>query len=530
LQWITRANARATMELFIETEPAAVAGIHQRIEQNKAAISAALGTLDQLVYKEEGKALLAKIKHQRAQYVASFAEVAKLLAGGQRDLAAQQMKQQTLPRLDLLQAGINQLTALQKKLVDASSANISQSITTASQWMVGLGLLALLLGSMLAFAITRSITLPVKEAVRFAQAVAAGDLSSHLSCHLNKQPGQPGKLARHDEMGQLLQALEEMNQSLIKIVSRVRNGTETIASASSQIAGGNLDLSARTEQQASSLEETASSMEELTSTVRHNQDNAKMARQLANSASEVAQKGGTIILQVVQTMDAINASSKHVSDIIGVIDGIAFQTNILALNAAVEAARAGEQGKGFAVVAGEVRMLAQRSATAAKEIKKLIGESGETVDNGCRLVERAGSTMDEIVVSVRRVSNIMNDITQAGQEQALGIEQVNQAIMQMDDVTQQNAALVEEAAAAAAALEEQAEHLAQLVSVFKLDERDERAEIDEMEEMEEMAAPGTLPQRQGIAKPEPAPGNPKTVRQQFALARASGNQDWRISA
>jgi len=260
-----------------------------------------------------------------------------------------------------------------------------------------------------------------------------------------------------------------MNDGLVKSVSQVRTGIDTIATASSQIAAGNLDLSSRTEEQASSLEETASSMEELTSTVKQNADNARQANQLAVSASGVAEKGGAVVSRVVDTMEDINASAKKIVDIIGVIDGIAFQTNILALNAAVEAARAGEQGRGFAVVASEVRNLAQRSAAAAKEIKTLIGDSVDKVELGSKLVEEAGVTMDEVVQSVRHVTDIMSEIMAASQEQSAGIEQVNQAIGQMDQVTQQNAALVEEAAAAAESLNEQAAKLAEAVSVFKLD-------------------------------------------------------------
>ena len=305
---------------------------------------------------------------------------------------------------------------------------------------------------------TRSITRPIDEAVKVAQTVAAGDLSTHI------------EVTTKNETGQLMQALKEMNASLSKVVGQVRQGTDNIATASSQIASGNMDLSSRTEQQASSLEETAASMEELTSTVKQNADNARQANQLAVLASSVALKGGSVVAQVVDTMGAINNSSKKIVDIIGVIDGIAFQTNILALNAAVEAARAGEQGRGFAVVAAEVRNLAQRSAAAAKEIKTLIGDSVEKVEEGSKQVREAGKTMDEIVGSVKRVTDIMAEITAASQEQTRGIEQINQAITQMDQVTQQNAALVEEAASAAASLQAQAAGLSLVVSVFRLDQ------------------------------------------------------------
>jgi methyl-accepting chemotaxis protein len=327
----------------------------------------------------------------------------------------------------------------------------------ARLWVLGLLLGSVALGLVLALWIARIVSRPLSEAVKVAQSVAAGDLTSHIEARTT------------DETGLLLEALKGMNDSLAKIVGEVRIGTDTIATASSQIASGNQDLSSRTEEQASSLEQTAASMEELTSTVKQNADNARQANQLAVSASEVAVKGGSVVSQVVDTMGSINASSKKIVDIIGVIDGIAFQTNILALNAAVEAARAGEQGRGFAVVASEVRSLAQRSAAAAKEIKTLIGDSVEKVEEGSKQVAEAGRTMDEIVGSVRRVTDIMGEITAASQEQTSGIEQINQAITQMDQVTQQNAALVEEASAAAQSLQEQAGSLVQSVSIFKLD-------------------------------------------------------------
>ena len=304
--------------------------------------------------------------------------------------------------------------------------------------------------------IRKVVTSPLEVGVKAARGIAAGDLTQSIEVNSS------------NEVGELQQALKDMNESLVRIVGQVRVGTETIFSASSEIASGNLDLSERTELQAISLEKTASSMQELTSTVNQNADNARRANQLALSASEVAVKGGTVVSQVVDTMESINTSSRKIVDIISVIDGIAFQTNILALNAAVEAARAGEQGRGFAVVAAEVRSLAGRSAAAAKEIKTLIDDSVNKVSAGSTLVHQAGTTMTEIVDSIRHVTDIMGDIAAASAEQTSGIERVNDAIGEMNNVTHQNAALVEEAAAAAQSLQDQAGHLEQVVSVFKL--------------------------------------------------------------
>jgi methyl-accepting chemotaxis protein len=361
---------------------------------------------------------------------------------------------------------IDKLVALQQA---ASEEVLRTSVSDDSNLILllyALGAIALAVGGLLAWVTTRSITVPLQKAVAVAARVATGDLTSKIE--------DTGR----DEIGQLFAALRQMNDSLFRTVSQVRLGTDTIATASAQIAAGNLDLSSRTEEQASSLEETASSMEELTSTVKNNVDNARQANQLAASASSIATKGGVVVTNVVSTMEAINNSARKIADIIGVIDAIAFQTNILALNAAVEAARAGEQGRGFAVVASEVRNLAQRSAAAAKEIKALIGDSVDKVKIGSKLVNEAGTTMDEIVDSVKRVTDIMADIMAASEEQSSGIEQVNQAIGQMDQVTQQNASLVEEAAAASESMQEQAKHLAQVVSVFRLaDGHGDKAEI-----------------------------------------------------
>jgi methyl-accepting chemotaxis protein len=328
-------------------------------------------------------------------------------------------------------------------------------VSTMSMTLIGGGIGAVVLAIALALVLARNITVPLGYAVRVARRVAQGDLTARV------------EVRSKDETGELMAALKDMNGALLDIVTRVRAGTDTIATASAEINSGNQDLSSRTEQQAGSLEETASSMEELTSTVKQNADNARQASQLAASASETAERGGDVVAQVVRTMGSINESSRKIADIITVIDGIAFQTNILALNAAVEAARAGEQGRGFAVVAGEVRNLAQRSAAAAKEIKELIGDSVEKVEAGSRLVDQAGSTMDDVVSSVRRVTDLIGEIAAASEEQRAGIDQVNQSITQMDQVTQQNAALVEEAAAAADAMQDQAHQLAALVGTFQ---------------------------------------------------------------
>ncbi|MDB5760248.1 MAG: hypothetical protein JWM30_3537, partial [Burkholderia sp.] len=355
------------------------------------------------------------------------------------------------------QTAIDGLIKLQS---DVAKADFERSQTVYA-WVRNTCSAAVLLGLVLAvfigYKLVRAITGPLNEAVRIASAVASGDLTQQIVVNAN------------DETGKLMQALKQMNDSLKDIVSRVRVGTDTIVAASGQIASGNIDLSSRTEQQASSLEETASSMEELNSTVRQNEDNARAANELALAASGVAVRGGQVVSEVVQTMGAINAASHRIADIIGVIDGIAFQTNILALNAAVEAARAGEHGRGFAVVATEVRSLAQKSASAAREIKALITDSVAQVDGGTRLAQQAGATMEEVVASVRRVTDMMGEISSASAEQSDGIGQVNQAIVQMDQATQQNAALVEEAAAAAGALQEQAQQLLVVVQVFQLD-------------------------------------------------------------
>jgi len=404
------------------------------------------------------------------------------------------------------------LDQVSKQIVAAtrSSAALAEA---GSQRATVLSLIAMVLGSGAAIVagvfVSRSIVRPLDRAVEVAQTVAAGDLRTRI------------EVASNDETGQLLQALKDMNASLTRIVSKVRSGTETISVASDEIATGNMDLSSRTEQQAGALEETASSMEELTSTVKQNADNARQASQLAISACDVAAKGGNVVERAVTTMAAISESSKQIVDIIGVIDGIAFQTNILALNAAVEAARAGEQGRGFAVVASEVRNLAQRSATAAKEIKALIGDSVERVEAGSMLVNETGATMNEIVASVKRVMDIMAEISAASVEQGVGIEQINIAVTEMDTTTQQNAALVEEAAAAAQALREQTVALNEVVGVFRLDGDQEGAVA---------AQPARAPVRAPVAAARlgaPVARAPQAARKAPQAARAKANsEEW----
>ena len=402
------------------------------------------------------KAALQQVAALKAPILPLIAKARELIGAGNYYDGSALLKTDLMPLHDKWSAGLS-------TLVDAEQADLRDSIA-ASQTnynharigMLGIGIVTLLLGAGIAVLITRSITLPMQRAGQIADTIAGGDLSAVI------EAGGP------DEAGQLINSLRTMQARLIDTVNRIKQGTDTITIASREIASGNADLSARTESQASSLEQTAASMEALTSTVRQNADNARQANQLVITASGFAVKGGDVVGQVVATMGSITDSSRKIVDIIGVIDGIAFQTNILALNAAVEAARAGEQGRGFAVVASEVRSLAQRSAAAAKEIKSLIGDSVGKVEAGSRLVDEAGQSMQQIVGSVRQVADIMSEITAASQEQSAGIAEVNQAITQMDEMTQQNSALVEQASAAAESMQQQAVELMQAVGLFQL--------------------------------------------------------------
>ena len=418
--------------------------------------AALLKQIEPMLKTEAEIAAFKKVSDMRAQYTAARVEVMKLKTAGNAEDAAKVADEKFIPIARRFVAAANDLLKLQREYLDRKGKEIEAIEAASQKEMIALSGLALVLSVLCGWFLTTSITGPIRLAVTAARRVADGDLTGTITARTR------------DEVGDLLQALQAMNANLLRIVSEVRSGTETIATASNEIAAGNQDLSSRTEQQASALEETASSMEELTATVKQNADNARQANQLAITAADVAVKGGQVVAQVVDTMGAIDASSRKIVDIIAVIDGIAFQTNILALNAAVEAARAGEQGRGFAVVATEVRSLAQRSAAAAKEVKDMIGDSVAKVDSGTALVSQAGATMNEVVASIRRVTDIVAEISAASHEQSAGIEQVNQAITQMDQVTQQNAALVEEAAAASEAMHGQSAHLARVVGEFKV--------------------------------------------------------------
>ncbi|CDG84895.1 methyl-accepting chemotaxis (MCP) signaling domain protein [Janthinobacterium agaricidamnosum NBRC 102515 = DSM 9628] len=414
----------------------------------------------------EEKTLLASIKEYEATAMPAIAKASALWLANDAEGATKVMIKEIRPVQKKWMEALEQLASLEDKLNAQVQTDARTAFDNARTFMIILGALAVALGVAAAFVITRGLLKQLGGEPDYTAAIAGSIANGDLSIAINTQAS---------DNSSLLAEMKEMRNSLVGIVGQVRVGTETIGTASREIAAGNIDLSSRTEMQASSLEKTASAMEELTSTVKQNADNAREANQLAATASDVALKGGEVVAQVVGTMGSINDSSKKIVDIIGVIDGIAFQTNILALNAAVEAARAGEQGRGFAVVATEVRNLAQRSAAAAKEIKGLIDDSVGKVEAGTKLVGQAGVTMGEVVDSVKRVTDIMSEIANASQEQSAGIEQVNLSIIEMDSMTQQNAALVEQAAAAAQSLQDQAAELAHVVSIFKLVEGEEKA-------------------------------------------------------
>jgi methyl-accepting chemotaxis protein len=460
--------ARAIRNIALLSDEKDMQAEKQRIVEARAKNSELLKKLDESIKSDKGQGILKKIADVRGPFNAATDKAIALGLANKNDEARDVLLKENRPLQAAYFKALDELIDLQQNAMHDSAKQVQSIASSTGTLMLIIAAVAAVLGGLIAWALTRSITRQLggepDYASNVAREIAAGNLAVDV------------RLGAGDNTS-LLAAMKAMRDSLAQVVSQVRQGSEGVATASVQIAQGNNDLSGRTEEQASALEETAASMEELSSTVKQNADNARQANQLAQSASTVAVQGGEVVAQVVDTMKGINDASKKIADIISVIDGIAFQTNILALNAAVEAARAGEQGRGFAVVATEVRSLAGRSAEAAKEIKNLISASVERVEQGSALVNRAGTTMTEVVTSIRRVTDLMGEISAASSEQSQGVAQVGEAIMQMDQATQQNAALVEESAAAADSLKTQAEQLVQAVSVFKLSGEHSRAVV-----------------------------------------------------
>jgi methyl-accepting chemotaxis protein len=449
-------SSRLTRDMMLMSDGDEVKKAAQTIASLQKENSETLAKLDPTFKSEKGRALFKVLSDLRGQYIPVSQRVVTQAVSGSQELAKTALQSELMPLEQKYFVAVEDMIKFQEDQMQSAKVDAGSAITQIRTTAVISAVVALLVALFAAFWITRAVTLPINQAVAVARAVAGGDLTYAFEAQGTS------------ETGLLLHALKDMQSGLVKVVSDVRHGSEGVATASAEIAQGNQDLSSRTESQASALEQTAASMEELGSQVKQNADNARQANQLAMNASTVAVQGGEVVGQVVQTMKGINDSSRKIADIISVIDGIAFQTNILALNAAVEAARAGEQGRGFAVVASEVRSLAGRSAEAAKEIKTLIGASVERVEQGALLVDKAGATMDEVVSSIRRVTDIMGEISSASSEQSAGVAQVGEAVSQMDQVTQQNAALVEQMAAAASSLKTQANELVQTVAVFKI--------------------------------------------------------------
>ena len=448
--------ARSMRNVVIISDAATVKKEIERIGAARSDNNTRLEKLRTQINSEKGKEFLAKVSDARGKYAPLQDHFMERAAAGKIEEAKTMLLAELRPAQLAYFTALEEMVRFQEGLMQESGAQATAA-SASLKWSIAVTtVIALVIAVFLAAWIIRSITRPINLAVEVSRAVAEGDLTVQFESH------------GRNETALLLSALKDMQTSLSRVVGAVRMNSDSVATASAQIAQGNLDLSSRTEEQASALQETAASMEELSTTVKQNAENASQANQLAMSASTVAVKGGEVVGQVVETMKGINDSSRKIADIIGVIDGIAFQTNILALNAAVEAARAGEQGRGFAVVASEVRNLAQRSAEAAKEIKSLITASVEQVSQGTALVDQAGATMKEVVASINRVTDLMGEISAASREQSAGVSQVGDAVGQMDQATQQNAALVEESAAAAKSLEDQARQLVQAVSVFRL--------------------------------------------------------------
>jgi methyl-accepting chemotaxis protein len=474
----------AARNAYIFTSDADAAKELELLDQQKTIY---LNALSQLEPRFDGDADFARVRKDLLRMAEELKRPRQYREAGKMEEFGHFLVNECSPLRRQIVAEIDVIIKAAQRSVEHNSQATEESIARSSLFILTISAIAIIIGAVVAVVITKGLLNQLggepNDVRSIASRIATGDLTVAIPTHT-------------DDQSSVMFAMKEMRDSLAGIVAQIRTGTDTIASGSSQIASGNLDLSARTEQQASSLEETASSMEELTATVKQNAESAHQANDLACAASDIALKGGQVVSQVVQTMGSIHQSARKIADIISVIDGIAFQTNILALNAAVEAARAGEQGRGFAVVATEVRNLAQRSAAAAKEIKTLIEDSVSKVESGSQLVDQAGHTMEDIVGSIQRVNSIMGEIASASHEQISGISQINLAVNHMDESTQQNASLVEEAAAAAQSMQEQAQHLASLVSTFTLEPRAQRhqssAPVTVMDKAEKRTASGTL--------------------------------------
>jgi methyl-accepting chemotaxis protein len=506
----------------VATDDATKARYEEAMKRNEATRAGHEAEYVKLISSEEERRLWNDFKAKWQSYLVKHEELIKLSRANQTEQAATLMHGESQKLFDESNGLLTKLVGLNVKGGEEAKQHAASTFSTARSTLIAALLVAAALGIGMAMALARMVSRPIQEAVKVARQVADGDLNTNI------------QVRSRDESGELLEALQTMTANLTRIVNQVRGASDSIATGSSQIASGNADLSQRTEEQAANLEETAASMEQLSATVRNNADTARMAAQLAASAATAAAHGGDVVGQVVDTMEAISTSSRRVVDIIGTIDGIAFQTNILALNAAVEAARAGEQGRGFAVVAGEVRTLAQRSADAAKEIKSLISASVEKVEAGAHLVTEAGSAMNDIVAQVKRVNDLIGEISSATQEQTSGIGQVSDAVAQLDQVTQQNAALVEESAAAAASLSHQAQSLVQAVGSF-------RTHAGAATTPAAHRSPPSLPPARVAAAPRPvATASPSTLSSSPAAAPAparatpapspipvaAGNDDW----
>ncbi|MBU0588647.1 MAG: MCP four helix bundle domain-containing protein [Gammaproteobacteria bacterium] len=508
---LTEANAARTVASAMTFDPSVAERLNADIQKTSAKISVVQKSIEEAQLGPAEKAQMGKVAASRKAMIEVRDKASKFKEDGNYTEAVTVITQEYSPAVEVYLDTLNELVMLEEKsMADFEAYMRNERGLTVK--IAGAVVLILIIGILVGAAVLiRSIRLPLAQANELAAHIAQGDLSAHID------------VTRGDEFGDLMKSLAAMNESLARMVQQVRQSTDSIATASSEIATGNQDLSIRTEQTSSNLQSTASAMDELTSTVQQSADNARQASALAASASTVAEKGGSVVQQVVSTMEEINTSSKKISDIISVIDGIAFQTNILALNAAVEAARAGEQGRGFAVVASEVRSLAQRSAEAAKEIKGLIGTSVEKVESGTKLVTDAGSTMSDIVQSVRRVADVIGEITAASVEQSSGIADVNQSISNLDQMTQQNAALVEQSAAAAQSMREQADQLAQAVAVFKINAMLRQNPAKDITPKPQKLALASIPAPAPAKKALAAPVSPKS---RPAVSAGSDDVSW----